>query len=136
VRAPAAILSTCAAIALGGAAMALGGCSDDQKPVRTVKVAPNATLQMAAHEYRFDPGRIIVAAQGKTAGLEIVLHNRGTLAHNIHVRDGDRNLAATRSFRPGDQGSVSLSLPRGTYDFLCTVADHDEKGMTGKIEVR
>src|SRR3954454_3061821 len=129
VRAPAAILFACAAIALAA-------CSNDQKPGRTIRVSPGTTVQMTAKEYRFDPGRIIVRGHGEPARLRIVLSNRGTLAHNLHIRDGGRNLAATRSFKPGGRQGVALNLPPGTYDYLCTVADHDEKGMTGKIEVR
>jgi plastocyanin len=127
--APVILLSACAAIVLAG-------CSDDERPVRTVKVRPDSTVQMGADEYHFDPGRIIVRARGKGTRLGIVLHNRGDLAHNIHVRDGALELAATRSFKPGGRKAVKLNLAPGTYDFVCTVADHDELGMTGKIEVR
>jgi plastocyanin len=91
---------------------------------------------MGADEYRFDPGRIVMRARGERVRLGIVLNNRGDLAHNIHVRDGTRELAATRSFKPGGREAVKLNLSPGTYDFLCTVADHEELGMTGKIEVR
>ncbi|MGH8572615.1 MAG: plastocyanin/azurin family copper-binding protein, partial [Gammaproteobacteria bacterium] len=129
VRAPAAILFICAA-------MLAGGCSDDDQPVRTVSVRPGATVEMKAEEYRFDPGRVAVRADGLEARQQIVLANRGSLAHNIHIRDGERTLAKTPSFRPGEERSVRLGLPPGTYDFLCTVADHEEKGMVGKLEVR
>jgi len=129
VRAPAAILSACAAILAGG-------CSEDEGPARTVTVRPGATVDMKAHEYRFDPGRILVRTGGQAARLRIVLANRGSLAHNLHVRDGERDIAKTPSFRPGEERSVSVSLRPGSYMFLCTVADHDEKGMTGELEVR
>ena len=128
-RAPAAILSACAAIALAG-------CSQDDKPLRTVTARPGATVRMTADEYRFDPGRIVVKASGRSAWLRIVLANRGTLAHNLHVREGQRTLAKTPSFKAGGERSLSLSLRPGSYDFLCTVADHEEKGMVGKLEVR
>jgi len=129
VRAPAAILSACAAIFAGG-------CSDDDEPVRTVTVRPGATVEMGADEYRFDPGRVVVKARGRKAGLRIVLVNRGSLAHNIHVRAGQRNLASTPSFEAGGRRSVKLTLPPGSYNFLCTVADHEELGMVGALEVR
>lgn len=128
-RAPAAILSACAVIVAGG-------CSDDDEPVRTATVRPGATLVMGADEYRFDPGRVVVSGGGQRARLRIVLANRGSLAHNLHVRDGGRDLAATPSFRPGGRRSVKLNLAPGSYDLLCTVADHDELGMVGKLEVR
>ncbi len=128
-RAPAAILSACAAIVAGG-------CSADDEPVRSATVRAGSTVEMTADEYRFDPGRIAVMAGGRRARLRIVLLNRGTLAHNLQVRDGKRVLGKTPSFKPGGERSVKLSLPPGSYDFLCTVADHEEKGMVGRIEVR
>lgn len=128
-RAAAAILSACAALAVGA-------CSDDAQPVRTVAVSPGAAVVIKAREYHFDPGRIVVNAGGRRARLRIVLENHGTLAHNIHVRDGERMVGSTPSFRPGEKRSVAVTLAPGSYDFLCTVADHDEKGMVGKVEVR
>lgn len=121
-------MSVCAAL--------VAGCSDEDKPVRSLEVRPDATVRMSAEEYRFDPGRIVVRARGLSARLRIVLANRGSLAHNIHVRDGGRDLASTRSFRSGDERTVALRLKQGSYDFVCTVADHEELGMTGRIEVR
>lgn len=118
------------------AAVAASGCSDDEKPVRTMTVAPGGAVEMGADEYRFDPGRIVVRGAGREARIRITLVNRGTLAHNIHVREDERDLAATRSFKPGGERSVSLDLPPGTYDYVCTVADHEELGMVGKLEIR
>ena len=129
-RAPAAILSACALIFAGG-------CSDDEdEPVRSVDVRPGATVNMRADEYRFDPGRITVKARGRRARVRITLENRGSLAHNIHIREGDRDLAATRSFPEGERRSVSATLRPGSYRYVCTVADHEELGMTGKLEIR
>jgi plastocyanin len=129
VRAPTAILSACAALAAAG-------CSDEEEPVRTETVRPGATVQMEADEYRFDPGRLVMRAGARRAPLRIVLANRGTLAHNLHVRDGERELGSTPSFRAGETRSVALSLAPGNYTFLCTVADHEELGMIGRLEIR
>lgn len=126
-RALAAILSACAVL--------IAGCSDDEEPVRSVGVRSGATVEIVADEYRFDPGRIVVRAEGRAARLGIVLSNRGSLAHNIHIRDGERELASTPSFRPGGRRSFRLDLPAGSYGFVCTVGDHEELGMTGRIEV-
>ncbi len=128
-RAPAAILSAWAAILAGG-------CSEDEEPVRSLAVRPGTTVQMRADEYRFDPGRIVVRGAGRAARLRIVLANRGTLAHNIHVREAGRDIAATRSFRPGGERAVGVALRPGSYGYVCTVGDHEELGMTGALEVR
>ena len=128
-RAPAAILSACAALAAAG-------CSDEERPVRTETVRPGANVAMEADEYRFDPGRLVVRAGGRPARLRIELSNVGSLAHNIHVRDGDRDIASTRSFKSGEERSVTVELGPGSYRYLCTVADHEELGMVGELEVR
>ncbi len=91
---------------------------------------------MGADEYRFDPGRIVVRAGGREARLRIVLANRGSLAHNIHIREGERDLASTRSFPEGRRRSVSASLRPGSYRYVCTVGDHEELGMVGRLEVK
>ncbi len=128
-RVPAALLCACA-LPLAG------GCSDEEEPGRSVTVRTGATVRMGADEYRFDPGRIVVRAEGREARLRIVLANRGSLAHNIHIREGERDLASTRSFPEGRRRSVSASLRPGSYRYVCTVGDHEELGMVGRLEVK
>ncbi len=129
-RALATILSGCALAATAGCS----GQTDE--PGRSVTVRPEQTVQMVADEYRFDPGRILVKAAGRTIRLRVVLDNRGSLAHNIHVRDGDRELAGVRSFPPGERRPLSANLRPGEYEYVCTVGDHEELGMVGRLEIR
>lgn len=129
-KALAAILSACAIVAAAA-------CSEDEdEPGRSVTVRPEETVDMKADEYRFDPGHIVVKAGGRNVKLRVLLDNRGSLAHNIHVRDGDRDVAGLRSFPPGEKKLLSTNLQPGEYDYVCTVADHEELGMVGKLEVR
>lgn len=105
--------------------------------MRSVTARAGEPVRIAADEYRFDPNRIVVKRAGRGAAtLRIVLANRGSLAHNLHVRDGDRDLGSIQSFRPGEERSLSVRLQTGSYRFVCTVADHEELGMVGEIEVR
>jgi plastocyanin len=130
VRASVILLSACAIVVASG-------CSNDEdKPVRSVTVPAGAPVEIEGDEYRFDPGRVVVKRSGARTQLRIVMANKGKLAHNLHLRDGDRNIAATPTFRPGEERSVSASLPAGSYSLVCTVADHEELGMVGKLEVR
>ena len=129
-KAPAAILT-------GLAMVAAGGCSEDRdERGRSVTVRPEDTLDIVADEYHFDPGRILVKSAGRNVRLRVVLDNRGTLAHNLHVRAGEREIAGLRSFPPGEKRPLSANLQPGTYDFVCTVADHEELGMVGRLEIR
>ncbi len=126
-----------AAILSGLALAAASGCSEEEdEPGRSVTVRPEETIDVGADEYRFDPGRIVVKSAGRDVRLRVVLDNRGSLAHNLHVLDGERQIAGLRSFPPGEKRPLSTNLRPGEYDYVCTVADHEELGMVGKLEVR
>ena len=117
--------------------VATAGCSEDEdEPGRSVTVRPEETVDIVADEYRFDPSRILVKSAGRNIRLRVVLDNRGSLAHNIHVRAGEREVAGLRSFPPGEKRPLSANLQPGEYDFVCTVADHEELGMVGRLAVR
>lgn len=125
------------AILSGCVLVAAAGCSDDQdEPGRSVTIAAGDRLEIEADEYRFDPGRVLVRSGGRNVRLQIVLANRGKLAHNLHVREDDREIAGLRSFAPGERRPLSAKLEPGEYEFVCTVADHEELGMAGELEVR
>ena len=57
---------------------------------------------MEADEYSFDPGRVD-RDRGAGSSCAITLDNVGTLAHNIRVLDGDRELGGLRSFPSGEE---------------------------------
>jgi plastocyanin len=87
---------------------------------------------VAAKEYSFDPSTIVVRGAGT---LHLRLDNKGTLAHNIKVEKDGNVLGGTPAFPAGGSRSATVRLPKGTYDFLCTVGDHAELGMKGKLKV-
>lgn len=110
-----------------------GGASNDA-PKRTVRVAAGQPVRLTGTEYAFDPARVIVS--GGAAGLRITLDNAGSLAHNIKVFRGDAEIGGLTSFPPGEQRSTTVRVEPGSYRFVCTVADHEELGMEGTLEVR
>lgn len=121
-----------------GALLALAGCgSSEEPPDIPATVAAGKPLTLVAREYLFSPNRVTVAgAPAAGARQRIELENRGELAHNIEVLDGDRIVGKLRSFPAGERRDLTVNLPRGEYRFVCTVADHDEKGMRGTLKVR
>lgn len=119
------------------AALALAACGGaEQPPDIPATIRAGAPLEVAAREYVFAPNRVTVRDGGSAVSQEIVLRNRGELAHNIEVLDGDRVVGELRSFPAGEERSFTVELPPGEYRFACTVADHDEKGMRGTLTVR
>lgn len=122
------------ALALCASLAALSGCGGDDDPGRTVTVGAGAGLRVNADEYSFDPERIVV--EGSSSPLRFSIDNVGSLAHNLHVRDGDRLLGGVRSFPSGEQRTFTIRLAPGTYRLVCTVGDHEDLGMVGELEVR
>ncbi len=119
----------CAALA------ALGGCGGgSDAPDRAVQVGAGEPVRVVGTEYAFDPSRIVVA--GGPTELRITLDNQEDLAHNIVVLDGDAELGGLPSFPGGEQRSTTVEIEPGSYRLVCTVADHEELGMDGELEVR
>jgi plastocyanin len=115
--------------------LCLAGCGgdDDEEPARSVTVNPNATLEVAADEYSFDPGRVVVRGAGP---LTIRLRNDGDLAHNLRIERAGEDIGGTPTFPGGETQSGRVNLEHGNYDMVCTVGDHAELGMTGELRVR
>ena len=119
------------------AAAALAGCgSDDDEPGRTATVAAGATIEVVADEYSFDPETVVVDAGGRGGDLTIVLDNDGALAHNLRVERAGDEIGGTPTFQGGETRSGSVRLAPGQYEMVCTVGNHAELGMTGKLRVR
>jgi plastocyanin len=125
-------------LCVAGALLAMAGCGGSEEPPDLPAAVPaGRTLTVDAKEYVFSPNRVTVrGAPAKGTRQRIQLDNRGTLAHNIEILDGDRIVDRLRSFPAGQRRSLTVDLPRGEYRFVCTVADHDEKGMRGTLKVR
>lgn len=123
---------------VAAALLGLAGCGGSEEPPDLpATVAAGKPLTVNAEEYLFAPNRVTIdGAPAKGARQRIALDNRGTLAHNLEILDGDRIVGKLRSFPAGQERELTVDLPRGDYRFVCTVADHDEKGMHGTIRVR
>jgi plastocyanin len=124
-------------LCVAAAALALSACGGTEDPPDLPGSArAGEPLTITAREYLFTPNRITI--RGPEAGKApqpIALRNQGELAHNIEILDGDRPVAKLRSFPAGQTRELTARLPSGSYSFICTVADHDEKGMRGTIRV-
>ena len=111
------------------------GCGGEDEGGQTVATS-EALVQVVADEYSFDPGTIIYEGGGGGASFTIALDNRGSLAHNLKVFDGDREVGGTPTFPGGQEKSGEVQLEPGEYRMVCTVGDHEELGMHGTLQVR
>ena len=125
-------------LCLAGALLGLAGCGGSEEPPDLpATVSAGKPLTVDAKEYVFAPNRVTIkGAPAKGTRQRIELDNRGSLAHNIEILDGDNVVGKLRSFPAGQERGLTVDLPPGDYRFICTVADHDEKGMHGTLAVR
>jgi uncharacterized cupredoxin-like copper-binding protein len=123
------VLTTCTA------ALLLAGCGEDEP----VQIQGN-TLRLRLDEYRIMPQDVRVDA----GRLRIVATNIGRLTHNVKiVRQDEDDLEApveeiggTRSTQPGESAAVTFEdLEPGDYRLACTIANHDDLGQYGTLEV-
>jgi plastocyanin len=127
---------TLAAILLGAALLAACG-GDDRDEGRSFTIKAEAPLlRVVGDEYFFDPKQVIVTRASGPVSLRIELDNRGTLAHNLKVLAGERELGGTPTFAGGEARSGTVRLRAGRYRMVCTVGNHAQLGMTGTLEVR
>jgi plastocyanin len=118
------------------AAVLIAGCGDEEEASRTVTVKGGGPVEVTGREYSFDPDTVVYDAAGPRAEVRISLDNRGSLAHNLRVFDGDNELGGTPTFQGGREESGAVGLAPGEYRMVCTVGNHDELGMHGRLEIR
>ena len=109
------------------------GCGDDGQQGRTVTAPAKAKLRVVADEYSFDPSTIVLQGAGT---LAVRLQNEGSLAHNLKVLRGDKEIGGTTTLPAGRRGSARINLEHGDYRIICSVGDHEQLGMTGTLRVR
>lgn len=78
-------------------------------------------------EFEFDPSELDVS-EGDT----IEVTNDGEVPHNFTVTDDG---LATEDLEGGASEELTVDLSPGEYEFVCTIADHEEQGMTGTMTV-
>ena len=121
---------------LGAATVALTGtgCGKDD-PVEI----EGRTLRLRLDEFRMTPQDVRVRA----GRLRIVATNVGRLTHNVKIVRQDEDdleappveIAGTRTAQPGESVPVTVDLKPGTYRLACTIANHDDLGQYGTLEV-
>jgi uncharacterized cupredoxin-like copper-binding protein len=69
--------------------------------------------------------------------LTFAVSNEGRLGHNLRLRGGSEGeQVVTTTLLPGDGATKAVRLAPGSYTMLCTVANHEQLGMTGRLVVR
>ena len=96
----------------------------------TIPASTIARIEVSLLEYRL-PRDPRIAKAGTVA---FVATNDGVLRHALAV-DGPAGEVRTPALAPGEQGTIALRLPRGTYRWYCPIANHARLGMVGRVRV-
>ena len=110
------------------AAAVLAGCGGSEPAVQVRDQRVEIELDdflIRPQNLRADAGR-----------LTFEVTNRGRLGHNFRLRDEGREVVEVTTLLPGESAQASASLKPGSYKMVCTVANHEQLGMTGRLVVR
>jgi len=92
-----------------------------------VTIALGATsVSVTGKEYKFTLSPKSVS-HGK---VTFKFKNKGKLAHDFKI-----NGKKTKILQPGKSTTLTVTLKKGTYKYLCTIPGHADKGMKGKLRV-
>lgn len=103
----------------------------------SVAQAENAThtltVNLVALDYKFAPETLTV-----THGTRVTVHlfNRGKSMHNWTLTSGGYTVS-TPNVKPGHAETVTfMAGKKGEFPFYCSVRNHKEMGMVGKLIIR
>lgn len=98
-------------------------------PAPAPPVPGAGTIMVEAGDFSFRPAEVRVTA-GRP--INIALTNRGAIFHDLTIPAQRFQVQV----QPGQRVDGSLpALPRGTYEFYCSVPGHREAGMVGRLVV-
>lgn len=127
---------------IAAVSLAAGGCGEERGratrtvlepvgPVQTTDPRAVAVASVSLVEFMLRVGRSRVPQAGLIA---FEATNDGTVRHALAV-DAPAGRVSTGPLRPGERATFSVRLPPGTYKWYCPVADHEERGMVGRLRV-
>ena len=122
---------------LGGAlvaalALAMTACAPaSSASAGKVAGAAGQPVAVTLTDMQFNPAVVTVKAGAPVA---FTAANKGVLEHNWHVTIGNETIQIDA--RPGQTATKTFTpTARGTYRVVCTVAGHEQAGMTGTLVV-
>jgi plastocyanin len=71
----------------------------------------------------------------KAGAVTIVMKNNSPIAHDVAIK-GHGLYKKGKTVKKGGVSTVTATLKKGTYEFLCTVDAHAQAGMKGTLTVK
>ncbi len=116
------------ALAVLLAAVAVTGCGSAPPLER----ASQGRVEVVLDDFHIEPQRI----RARPGPTTFVATNEGRLGHNFRLRRGNGEPLRILTMLPGESDRGTVDLVRGDYLMVCTVANHEELGMSGTLIVR
>jgi plastocyanin len=111
------------------AAALIGGCGGSEP----VSQAPDRRVEIALDDFLLRPQNV----RADAGRVTFAVTNQGRLGHNLRLRGGSEGEhVVTTTLLPGKEATKSVRLAPGDYTMLCTVANHEQLGMTGRLVLR
>jgi plastocyanin len=93
---------------------------------RPTATAARTSVSVSAKEFRFTLSR----RRAPHGSIAFHLVNRGRLPHDFKIAG-----RKTRVIRRGRRATLTVTLRRGSYRYICTVKGHAAQGMRGTFRV-
>ncbi len=90
-------------------------------------------VNLTATDFKFNPSDPTV----KSGQVTFNEKNDGQVTHSLEIENvngQDKELEGSVS--PGQNGTLTVDLKPGKYEFYCPVDNHRQMGMTGEITVK
>jgi uncharacterized cupredoxin-like copper-binding protein len=116
-----------ATVALVAMAVVIG-CGGDEPTA----VARSEPVEITLDEFLIAPQDVIVP-RGR---VTLRIADRGHLRHSFRLQGADGEPVAVKAIFPGETKERTADLAPGEYRMVCTVSNHAELGMTGRLVVR
>ena len=106
------------------------GCGGDEPTA----VVSRFDVEITLDDFLIRPQNIEVEVP--VGQMHITVTNRGRLRHSFHLWGANSAPVDIDRLAPGARASDGVYLARGEYRMVCTLSNHAELGMTGRLVVR
>jgi plastocyanin len=95
--------------------------------------APATSIGIGEREYAI----AVYRPKVRPGKVKLNVRNLGEDVHDLVVERGGRKVGGlTTVIKPGSSATLRLTLKHtGTYTLVCTIADHEQRGMKATLRV-